>query len=45
LADRWEVTDDDIARLTLQGFGIMKTSAKTGHGIDAAFLSLTEAML
>jgi len=45
LADRWEVTDDDITRLKQQGFRIMKTSAKTGHGIDAAFLALTEAML
>jgi len=45
LTERWEVTDDDITRLQQQGFGIMKTSAKTGHGVDAAFLALTEAML
>ena len=45
LADRWEVTDDDITRVKQQGIGIMKTSAKTGQGIDAAFLALAEAML
>jgi small GTP-binding protein len=45
LADLWEVSDSDITRLQQQGFEIMKTSAKTGHGIDAAFLALTEAMI
>lgn len=45
LAETWEVTDQDIDRLARQGFRIMKTSAKTGLGVDEAFLSLTEAML
>jgi small GTP-binding protein len=45
LADRWEITDSDITRLQQQGLEIMKTSAKTGQGVEAAFLALTEAML
>ena len=45
LANHWEVTRDDIARLEGQGLKIMKTSAKTGEGVEAAFLALTEAML
>jgi len=45
MADSWEVTDNDIADLEQQGLTIMKTSAKTGHGVDAAFLALAEAML
>ena len=45
LADVWEVTDSDITRLQQQGFAIMKTSAKTGHGVDAAFLALAEAIM
>ena len=45
LVEGWEITDDDITRLKLQGFEIMKTSAKTGQGVDAAFLALVEAML
>ena len=45
LADRWEITGDDISRLENQNFRIMKTSAKTGEGVDAAFLALAESML
>ena len=45
LAEQWEVTNDDIARLEGQRFTIMKTSAKTGYGVDEAFLALAEAML
>ena len=45
MADSWEITDEDIGNLEQQGIIIMKTSAKTGHGVDAAFLTLTEAML
>ena len=45
LAERWEVTDGDITRLKQQSFKVMKTSAKTGQGVDTAFLALTEAML
>jgi len=44
-ANLWEVTDDDMTRLEGQGLRVMKTSAKSGEGVDAAFLALAEAML
>jgi len=41
----WQVTEDDIARLELQGVQVLKTSAKTGEGVEDAFLRLGKAML
>jgi len=41
----WQVTEDDIARLELQGVQMLRTSAKTGEGVEDAFLRLAEAML
>lgn len=41
----WQVTEDDIARLALQGVQVLRTSAKTGEGVEEAFLKLAEAML
>jgi small GTP-binding protein len=41
----WQVTEDDIARLELQGLQVLKTSAKTGEGVEDAFVRLAGAML
>jgi len=41
----WQVTEEDIARLELQGVQVLKTSAKTGEGVEDAFIRLVEAML
>ena len=44
LAD-WKVTEEDVAHLEAQGLQVLKTSAKTGEGVEEAFMRLTEAML
>ncbi|MDR0238664.1 MAG: GTP-binding protein [Deltaproteobacteria bacterium] len=41
----WQVTEDDIARLELQDIQVLRTSAKTGEGVEDAFIRLAEAML
>jgi small GTP-binding protein len=41
----WQVTADDIAYLEQQGIQVLTTSAKTGAGVEDAFIRLTEAML
>lgn len=45
LADQWEIADDRLAQLTQTGWEIMRTSAKTGENVDAAFSRLTLKML
>jgi small GTP-binding protein len=45
LLPAWQVTEEDIAHLELQGVQVLKTSAKTGEGGELAFSSLAEAML
>jgi small GTP-binding protein len=45
LADQWEIGDDRLAQLTHSGWEIMRTSAKTGENVDAAFSRLTVKML
>jgi small GTP-binding protein len=45
LADQWEIGDDHLAQLTQSGWEIMRTSAKTGENVDAAFSCLTLKML
>jgi len=45
LADQWEISDDRLAQLTQGGWEIMRTSAKTGENVDAAFSRLTLKML
>jgi small GTP-binding protein len=44
LADQWEIGDDRLALLTQSGWEIMRTSAKTGENVDAAFSRLTLKM-
>ncbi|MFY9729138.1 MAG: Rab family GTPase [Candidatus Acidiferrales bacterium] len=45
LADQWEIGDDRLAQLTQGGWEIIRTSAKTGENVDAAFSRLTLKML
>jgi small GTP-binding protein len=45
LTDQWEIGDDRLAQLTQSGWEIMRTSAKTGENVDAAFSRLTLKML
>ena len=45
LCPDWQVTEDDIAHIELQGLTVLKTSAKTGEGVEDAFARLAEAMV
>ena len=45
LMDDWEVDDNMIADLVADGWSVVKTSAKTGTGVDAVFTHLTSRML
>ncbi len=45
LQPQWEITDDDLARLENNGITILKTSAKTGEGVEEAFQKLTKEIL
>ena len=41
----WRVTDDDIAGLQAQGWTVMKTSAKYGDTVEAAFDALGKMLV
>jgi len=43
--DDWVVTDDEIASLESEGWQVIRTSAKTGDGVEDAFLQLSEMLL
>ena len=45
LLPEWQVTEDDITHLEQQGLKVLKTSARTNEGVEAAFLKLAEDML
>jgi hypothetical protein len=45
LAAQWEISADRLAQLAEGGWEIMRTSAKTGENVDAAFSRLTLKML
>lgn len=45
LADRWEITEDLLGALAARGWHIVRTSAKTGTDVDAAFTTLARAMV
>ena len=45
LASSWEIDDVAFFKLVEQGWRAVKTSAKTGDGVEHAFESLTRAML
>ena len=45
LADEWRVDDRALWRLAEDGWSIIRTSAKSGDGVDDAFLNLTRRMV
>jgi hypothetical protein len=45
LTDQWELKPADTDDLSARGWTIMHTSAKTGWGVEEAFLMLTRNML
>jgi small GTP-binding protein len=45
LREQWEVDDAAINELTQKGWQVVLTSARTGAGVEDAFLALTKRML
>ena len=45
LEDQWSISDRELAALTDKNWQIIKTSAKTGAGVEEAFLTLAQKML
>jgi small GTP-binding protein len=45
LAPAWEVTREDLAALEEGGLAIFETSAKTGLGVEEAFIALARDMM
>jgi len=45
LVDQWSITDREIAALTDKNWQVIKTSAKTGVGVEEAFLRLAQKMM
>ncbi|OKH47044.1 GTP-binding protein [Calothrix sp. HK-06] len=45
LNDEWEIDIDEIDDLTQRGWNIVKTSAKTGRGVEEVFQTITKKMV
>lgn len=45
LTEEWEIQEEDIDLLTEQGWTVLSTSAKSGHNVEQAFLTLAERMI
>jgi small GTP-binding protein len=45
LKEQWEIDDAAINELMQKGWPVILTSARTGAGVDDAFLALTKSML
>lgn len=45
LVDQWEIEADSERNLVDRGWMVLRTSAKTGEGVEAAFHGLAQAML
>ncbi len=45
LAESWELEQADLDRLQSAGWTIVRTSAKTGMGVEEAFLDLAQRMV
>lgn len=45
LADQWEIDEQAFFKLAEEGWRVVKTSARTGEGVEDAFLKLARAML
>jgi GTPase SAR1 family protein len=44
LTNEWEITHDAFAELSQKGWSWLQASAKTGAGVDEAFLTLIAKM-
>ena len=44
LHEDWEIRDEELDAYSLRGWPVVRTSAKTGDGVERAFVSLTKAM-
>ncbi len=44
LTDAWEIQNTDLEVLSQRGWHIIRTSAKTGQGVEAAFLALATSL-
>jgi len=42
---KWDITQTTVANLHQDGWGVMKTSAKTGMGVNEAFETLARRMI
>lgn len=45
LSDRWEFSDEMEKEISARNWRIIKTSAKTGEGVEEAFQELTKLMM
>lgn len=45
LADEWRIDDRALWRMAEDGWSVIRTSARTGAGVDDAFMKLTRAMV
>lgn len=45
LTAEWSLEEDDLEEIKGQGWQIIRTSAKTGLGVEEAFLTLSQKML
>lgn len=45
LADEWDLDDSAAAKISEAGWDIINTSAKTGFGVEEAFLALAQKMI
>jgi small GTP-binding protein len=45
MADKWEITEDLLAPLAGQSITVLRTSARTGVGVEEAFDALAREML
>jgi small GTP-binding protein len=45
LASQWEIDEQAVFKLAEDGWRVLRTSARTGEGVEDAFLKLARAML
>ena len=45
LKQDWQIEDEAIAAVVARGWTVIESSAKTGAGVEAAFLALSQRML
>ena len=45
LIEQWAVSERETAALAQKGWQVLRTSAKTGEGVEEAFLTLAQKML